>query len=127
MKTSGQLLVELIGYILGTLLVRIMGPRKVSSTFTGNDLMMKLPTKKAEEEVLLTSRQVCYTYQYKRWCYQKTLFLYCVDMFHLCDGKVVNATTGHYPEVPSCRLLSSQAHHSAIQAHLDTLNVQWRN
>ena len=74
MKTSGQLLVELIGYILGTLWVRIMGPRKVSSTFTGNDLMMKLPTKKAEEEVLLTSRQVCYTYRYKRWCYQKTLF-----------------------------------------------------
>ena len=119
MKNSRQLLVELVVFYFLVLLVRIKGPRKVSSSFTGNDVVMALPTKNVKDEVIVISRQIRYDYRYSRWLYRKTLFLYRVDLFHLEDGVIMNSTNGHYPDSLRCRWLSVHAHHCAIQAHLD--------
>ncbi len=119
MKNSRQLLVELVVFYFLVLFVRIMGPRKVSSSFTGNGVVMVLPTKNVKDEVIVISRQIRYDYRYSRWLYRKTLFLYRVDLFHLEDGVIMNSTNGHYPGSLRYRWLSIQAHHRAIQTHLD--------
>ncbi len=123
MKNSRQLLVELMLFYFMVLLVRIIGPRKVSSSFTGNDVVMALPTKTVKDEIIVISRQIRYDYHYTRWLYSKTLFLYRVDLFHLKDGAIMNSTNGHYPETMCWRWLTIQAHHCAIQAHLDIAHL----